>query len=95
MFERCNKKKGDNMRHRILTCKNHPDLRWSCKEIAWVDGYNEKRHLFFNGTPSGRGMYSDGSGLDCVAVKDGVLVEECSCPASDLILAPEDKLVTL
>ncbi len=83
------------MRHRIMTCKKHPDLRWSCKEIAWTDGvgYNNKRHLFFNGTPSGKGMYYDGSGLDCTEVKDGVLVVECDCPAKDLIIAPEDALV--
>lgn len=84
------------MKHRIMTCKNHPHLRWSCKEIAWTagHGYNGRRGIFFNGTPSGKGMYSDGSGLDCVKVKDGVVVEECPCPTSTLILAPEDKLVT-
>lgn len=84
------------MRHRILTCKNHPELRWSCKDIAWTDGcgYNSSRNLFFGGTPSGKGMYSDGSGLDCIKVKDGSIVAECECPSSDLILAEEDKLVT-
>jgi len=81
------------MRHRILTCKNHPNLRWSCKDIAWSDGYNQCRSLTFDGTPSGKGMYGDGSGLDCVRVKDGEIVQECNCAASDLILAPEDSLV--
>lgn len=83
------------MRHRILTCKNHPELRWSCKDIAWSDksGYNGTRHVFFNGIPSGEGMYSDGSGLNCTMIKDGKIIEECSCKGSDLILAPEDKLV--
>lgn len=83
------------MRHKILTCKNHPELRWSCKDIAWDEGYgyNSSRHIFFNGTPSGKGMYSDGSGLDCTYMKDGKHFEECKCPASDLILAPEDELV--
>lgn len=80
------------MIHRILTCKNHPDLRWSCKDIAWTEGerggYNGTRSIFFNGTPSGRGMFADGSGLDC-----DFAVAECSCPVSDLILAPEDALV--
>jgi len=68
-----------------------------CKEHAWTEGagYNRKRHLFFEGTPSGKGMYSDGSGLDCTVIKDGHYVEECGCPVSDLILAPEDKLVTI
>lgn len=85
------------MRHRILTCKHHPELRWSCKDIAWSDGhgYNHKRHLFFNGTPSGQGMYSDGSGLDCTTLKDDTIFVECNCPAADLILAAEDSLVTV
>lgn len=85
------------MKHRILTCKNHPELRWSCKDIAWSDGYgyNGKRNLFFNGTPSGKGMFYDGSGLECTKVKDGALVDECECPPKDLILAEEDKLVTV
>lgn len=84
------------MRHRILTCKNHSELRWNCKEIAWTEGhgYNGSRSLFFGGTPSGRGIFDDGSGLDCTKIKDKTFVEECSCPASDLILAPEDRLVT-
>ena len=85
------------MLHRILTCKNHPELRWSCKDIAWTDGhgYNGKRNLFFRGTPSGKGMFYDGSGLDCIKVRDGALVVECLCPPADLILAEEDKLVTV
>lgn len=84
------------MRHRILTCKNHPQLRWSCKEIVWTGshGYYSCRNIFFNGTPSGKGMYYDGSGLDCTTIKDGVLVEECDCPVRDLVLAPEDSMVT-
>jgi len=83
------------MIHRILTCKNHPDLRWSCKDIAWCDGfgYNGCRNIFFDGTPSGKGMFSDLSGLDCILFKDGQEIKECSCPSKDLILAPEDKLV--
>ena len=42
-------------------------------------------------------MHEDGSGLDCTVLgyKDGqmVVIEECECPSSDLIIAPEDKLV--
>jgi hypothetical protein len=82
------------MSHRILTCRNHPDLRWSCKDIAWTEGhgYNHSRHLFFNGTPKRNDdgspkMYSDNSGLECTGAA------ECECPASALILAPEDALV--
>ncbi len=83
------------MRHVILTCKNHPNLRWSCKEIAVTNGrYNGSRNIFFNGAPSGEGMYSDGSGLHCTEVVDGQYVRECTCPGSDLVVAPEDSLVT-
>ena len=37
------------MRHVSLTCKNHPELRWSCKSIAFTPGkgYNGIRHIFF------------------------------------------------
>ncbi len=82
------------MKHRILTCKNHPELRWSCKDIAWTNGYNGSRGFFYKGIPSGEGMFDDGSGLDCVKVVDGIYVEECACSTSDLIIAPEDSLVT-
>jgi len=89
------------MKHRILTCKYHPELRWTTKEIAWSvkdevsgDGYyNGSRNIFFIGTPSGEVMYRDGSGLHCLKVKDEKIIEECSCPSSCLIIAPEDKLV--
>ncbi len=84
------------MRHVILTCKNHPELRWSCKEIAFSDegGYNGSRNIFFNGIPSKKGMFEDGSGLDCTHLRDdGSVVLECECPASALIRAEEDELV--
>ena len=85
------------MRHVILTCKNHPDLRWSCKEIAFSSehGYNGQRHLFFKGFSLGK-MYSDNSGLNCSLVHPTIpdkYAEECSCSSSNLILAPEDVLV--
>lgn len=62
------------MRHVILTCKNHPNLRWNCKEIAYTPGkgYNGQRSIFFNGA------------------EDDESLPECPCPPSDLILAPED-----
>lgn len=71
------------MRHVTLTCKNHPNLRWSCKEIAFTEGYgyNGMRNIFFNGDLNG---------------ETGELTErftwsmECACPASDLVRAPED-----
>jgi hypothetical protein len=86
------------MAHRILTCKNHPNLRWSCKDEAWSGFYNGQRNIFFNGEPTGKGMYFDKSGLDCDTYfmdrpPNERVVIECSCPSSDLILAPEDKLV--
>jgi hypothetical protein len=79
------------MRHVILTCVNHPNLRWSCKEIAVSNGrYNGARRIFFLGTPTGAGMYDDGSGLRCTTFTDRP-VNECECNASTLIVAPEDK----
>lgn len=87
------------MRHVILTCKNHPNLRWGCKEIAFSDegGYNGSRNIFFRGEPSGKGMYSDGSGLDCTTFfpdRTNPIVQECDCPSGDLIRALEDAMVT-
>jgi hypothetical protein len=54
-------KKAPRGQHIALTCKNHPDLRWSTKNIDFIGA----RSIFPNGTT------------------------ECSCPASDLIIAPE------
>ena len=84
------------MSHRILTCKNHTNLRWSTKQEAWSGYYNGSRNIFFNGEPDGRGMFSDGSGLHCSMFfpdREDKFVRECSCPSKDLILAPEDALV--
>lgn len=82
------------MRHVILTCRQHPQLRWSTKEVAVTEGkYNGARSIFFLGTPSGRGMHFDGSGLDCTRLKEGELFVECECPPTDLIVAAEDVLV--
>lgn len=71
------------MRHFSLTCKHHPELRWTSKSIAWSSrptqddpkaGYwNGSRNIFFNPP------YPN---------NDGVM--ECSCKASELILAPEE-----
>ena len=85
------------MRHRILTCKNHLNLRWSCKDAAWSGFYNGFRTLFFWGEPTGEGMYGDGSGLYCSTYfkdRDDPTIITCKCSQSDLILAPEDELVT-
>lgn len=96
-IEEISKKKESRivMRHRILTCKNHLDLRWTCKEIAWTGLYNGERGIHFKGSPTGKGMYEDGSGLDCSKVIDNKLVWECDCPTADLILAKEDSLVVI
>lgn len=88
------------MRHRILTCKNHPHLRWSTKNVAWSvreDGtgyYNGSRNIFFTGFVGGQ-MHRDQSGVDTVLIDPLTrdLAQECACPASDLVLAHEDKLV--
>lgn len=70
----------------ILTCKNHPDLRWSCKDQAIFNGkYTGERNIFFGGKVANPvRWYEDHSGLDCD------FAQECDCPASDLIIAPED-----
>lgn len=88
------------MRHRILTCKNHPHLRWSTKEIAWSDHgdgtghYNGSRHIFFMGFV-GSQMHRDRSGVDTILIDPltGDLAIECKCHARDLVLAYEDRLV--
>lgn len=63
------------MRHLTLTCKNHPELRWTCKSIAFSPGYgyNGQRHIFFQGKKG-----------------QEVAAAECPCAPTDLILAPED-----
>lgn len=68
------------MRHVLLTCKQHPNLRWSCKEIAFTDegGYNGARSIFFNGELLANGKCDENA-------------TECSCLAHYLIRAPEDK----
>lgn len=52
--------------HIPLTCKNHPNLRWSTKNIERIGA----RSIFFTSGRAGT-------------------VDECQCPASDLI--PVDK----
>ena len=84
------------MAHRILTCKNHPKLRWSTKTEAWAGFYTGARNIFFKGEPTEKGMYHDNSGLDCsIYFKERTdpIVTECPCDSSSLVLAPEDSLV--
>lgn len=42
-------------RNMILTCKNHPTLRWSCEVVYYADdaGYNGKCEIAFLGEPTG------------------------------------------
>lgn len=92
------------MRHAILTCKNHPELRWNTK-ICAVDKnakpgeparYDSSRNIFFNGwnTTDPPTPYPDKSGFETSIMRgEGDSVEfarECDCPASLLIIAPED-----
>ena len=74
---------------RILTCINHQELRWNCKEVAWSEnGYNGSRHLFFHGKITVPVQYyADMSGVDT----DYAL--ECTCDSTALILAPEDRII--
>lgn len=90
------------MRHVTLTCKQHPQLRWSCKSLAYTPGkgYNGARSIFFSGeailNPDGSPKrFADDSGTKCQTfVQEGFenyrVVYECQCPPSDLVLAPED-----
>ena len=68
------------VRHVSLTCKKHPNLRWSCKSIAYSPGYgyNGSRNIFFIGAVNKE--HPDAPGI------------ECQCPSNDLIVAPEDPL---
>ena len=61
------------MRHIHLTCRNHPNLRWLTKSIAWSNehGYNGMRHIHYIG--------QEGA---------GPIEPECPCKADSLILAP-------
>lgn len=69
--------------HVMLTCENHPDLRWSCKWMAITDRrYNGSRSLFFHGQVA-NGKFVPGS--DDTG-GDGHYIHECDCPATALIL---------
>ena len=71
------------MRHVYLTCKNHNHLRWSCKSIAFSQGYgyNGARNIFYLGT-----LEPNKPTCGNCHVQEA----ECSCPPSDLILAPDN-----
>ena len=76
------------MRHVILTCKLHPNLRWSTKEVAVnSDGtYNGARNIFFHGEHC-----ADGKDRQYIETEEGMrFVRECPCHPSELIRAPED-----
>lgn len=83
------------MRHVTLTCKNHPNLRWTCKSIAFTPGhgYNTQRNIFFHGAIDPKNPDADAEQIlrDDVGMLT-ILIEECSCPASDLILAPGETM---
>jgi hypothetical protein len=73
------------MRHVLLTCRNHPHLRWMCKEIAVnKDGsYNGARNIFYLGTST-----PEHSGFDARFTEP-----ECSCKPSELTFAPENEVI--
>ena len=64
------------MRHVSLTCINHPNLRWQCKEIAVnkLGQYTGARNIFYNGGNT----------------EETEFASECSCPPSNLRFAPEE-----
>lgn len=79
----------------LLTCKNHQDLVWRCKDIAYSPeanegkgGYNGMRNIFFFGfhTPESTTPYS----MTRTPVDGGPpeYARECSCSAHDLIGIP-------
>jgi len=84
------------MRRVSLTCRNHPTLRWSCKEVAFTDahGYNGARSIIFVGRSTGK-FYPDLSGVECedFDTATSTWIAECSCPPSDLIRASEDGIL--
>jgi hypothetical protein len=70
----------------ILTCEDHPHLRWYCKELSTsldsngVGRYNGMRNIFFFGVEvPGPLEYS-------VIDDQGVYQDECKCPASRLMV---------
>lgn len=86
------------MEHVHLTCKVHPMLRWSCKEIAYTPGYgyNGQRNLFFLGMFTGYGPSKWTGAIteqySMIHPITNEIVHECDCGARQLILAPEEKL---
>lgn len=81
----------------LLTCKNHQDLVWRCKDIAYSPeanegkgGYNGMRNIFFFG------FYlkePDKHGCNYTSLRTGPdgemeVARECSCSAHDLIGIP-------
>lgn len=75
------------MAHVFLTCINHPNLRWMCKEIAWTvreDGsgyYNGMRNIFF------LGELPEGETNNLAATRKHS--PECPCKATALRLVAE------
>lgn len=67
-----------------MTCKNHPDRIWSCKDIAVTNGrYNGSRNIFYFGSAPFE-PFSDGSGVNALGT-----LPECPCPGSDLVVYAE------
>lgn len=58
--------------HIALTCKHHPHLRWSTKNIGSIG----QRSIFFFGDNEGN-HYCKPS---------GEVIIECECPQSDLVV---------
>lgn len=106
-------KNHDRGAHIALTCRNHPNLRWTTKNIGRIGA----RTIFFAGTKEeGKRTNSMFPGDPFETIKrwlkeeiikdfddllgtvqgfkeqiDQGVVFECTCPATDLIPAPEAK----
>jgi hypothetical protein len=69
--------------HIALTCKDHPTLKWSTKNI-------HGRTLFFFGLRKGFGLPTEGGWENEFITAEGELVKECNCPASSLVHIHEE-----
>jgi hypothetical protein len=67
--------------HAVLTCKHHPQLRWSTKNIAPIGA----RSIFFDGDVTSNGeryrYVPNGDGTERIE-----WIEECACPITDLVV---------
>ena len=71
----------------MLTCENHPDLRWHCKmqAVSRSGRYTGARNIFFSGK-----VLDSGELVPYGHMHNGEVVRECPCPGSALIATDMD-----